>query len=61
MHPCRPGNSCDVCVLIDSCIEEHGYSFCIGSAAREVYLAQEDDSGSFSIAEMQIPVERREE
>jgi DNA-binding transcriptional MerR regulator len=57
LHPCRPGGSCEACVLIDSWTREHGYSFCPDSAAREVYLA-EDEGGSFSIAEMQLPVER---
>jgi DNA-binding transcriptional MerR regulator len=60
LHLCRPGNSCNACIAIDSWIEEHGYCFS-GAAAREVYLPQEEESGSFSLAEMQIPIERREE
>jgi hypothetical protein len=57
-HLCCPGNSCDACVAIDSWIEEHGYCFS-GAAAREVYLPLEEKGNFFSLADMQIPVERK--
>lgn len=57
-HLCRPGNSCQACLAIDSWIEEHSYSFS-EAAAREVYLPQEEEDGRFALAEMQIPVKRR--
>jgi DNA-binding transcriptional MerR regulator len=60
MHLCRPGNPCQACLAIDTWVEGHSYGFS-GAAAREVFLRKEEESGSFFLTEMQIPLERKEE